>query len=564
MVGESPAVATASSAAPKRGALKKRGSYNCGRCGLPKKGHICPSGNGDILPPRSDHRLRRALSFEEDRTPSAVAAAPGMEEEEVAETPAAADYEEVEVGGGVLPVSCLVEVLRRLSPKELMGAAVVCRGWRECVKRVWRSAEELRLRVSPRSQIGFVGSVLHKCAGLARLTLRIESDVDATLLACVAFSCPSLEAFEINIGDNAVNRITGDELGRFVAEKRCLSVLKVEGCTSLGLLNLHSSSLSTLWLSDLYCISKMVISCPNLKELSLDFTRQENDSTDLVTMMDSLGRTCPRLRNMHIASIQLCNDAVLALASTNLRGLRMLSLVLGSKITDAAVAAIVSNYSSLELIDLSGSSISDSGIGMICNAFSQTLSRLLLALCPNITSSGIQFATAQLPLLQLIDCGMSMRAINSQNESPEENGLIGNEGSGELRRCQKSPTSKPQPIYQKLIIKHGCLRRISLWGCSDLDALYLNCPELNDLNLNSCANLHPERLLLQCPKLEHVHASGCQDMLTGAIRNQVLNEFAVVQNHLPCKRLADGSKRVQVPRYPLQQIDPVQAVTICL
>lgn len=24
-----------------------------------------------------------------------------------------------------------------------------------------------------------------------------------------------------------------------------------------------------------------------------------------------------------------------------------------------------------------------------------------------------------------------------------------------------------------------------------LQALYLNCPELNDLNLNSCTNLHP-------------------------------------------------------------------------
>ena len=32
----------------------------------------------------------------------------------------------------------------------------------------------------------------------------------------------------------------------------------------------------------------------------------------------------------------------------------MLSLVLGSEITDASVAAITSSYSSLELLDLSG------------------------------------------------------------------------------------------------------------------------------------------------------------------------------------------------------------------
>jgi hypothetical protein len=33
------------------------------------------------------------------------------------------------------------------------------------------------------------------------------------------------------------------------------------------------------------------------------------------------------------------------------------------------------------------SGISDSGIGMICNVFPETLRRLLLALCPNVTSS---------------------------------------------------------------------------------------------------------------------------------------------------------------------------------
>lgn len=36
------------------------------------------------------------------------------------------------------------------------------------------------------------------------------------------------------------------------------------------------------------------------------------------------------------------------------RGLRMLSLVLGSDITDASVAAIASSFSKLELLDLSG------------------------------------------------------------------------------------------------------------------------------------------------------------------------------------------------------------------
>ncbi|KAM0936634.1 putative F-box domain, leucine-rich repeat domain superfamily, F-box-like domain superfamily [Dioscorea sansibarensis] len=516
---------------PKCAVPKKRGSYNCGRCGLPKKGHVCSS---DAPLPRSDSRLRRALSY--DDLPEEVAETVGLKGEEV---------EEEDEGGMLVPLPgrCLVEVLRRLPLKELIGAAAVCRGWRECVRRVWRSAEELRLRVSPRSQIGFVGSLLPKCSGLTKLSLTLERDVDATLLACVAFSCPNLEAFEISTTGNAANWMTGDELGRFVADKRCLTSLKVEGCSNLGSLNLSSSSLSILWLSDLYCMSKMVINCPNLKELSLDFTRQENDSTDFISMMDSLGRTCPRLRNLHVASNKLSNEAVLALTSVDLRGLRMLSLVLGSKITDSSVAAIVSCYTNVEMLDLSGSSISDNGIGMICNAFPQTLSRLLLALCPNITSSGIQFATAQLPYLQLIDCGMSLCDFSSRNDGLEDITEI-----EQTHRGQKS-NSRTHPIYQKLIIKHGRLKKLSLWGCSGLDALYLNCPELNDLNLNSCTNLHPERLLLQCPNLENIHASGCQDLLIGAIEDQVFNKLNTKENQLPSKRLADGSKRVQAPNF---------------
>lgn len=49
------------------------------------------------------------------------------------------------------------------------------------------------------------------------------------------------------------------ELGRFVADKRCLKSLKMEGCSSLGSFSLCSSSLGTLWLSDLCSLSKMVI-----------------------------------------------------------------------------------------------------------------------------------------------------------------------------------------------------------------------------------------------------------------------------------------------------------------
>ncbi|KAL1539700.1 F-box/LRR-repeat protein 17 [Salvia divinorum] len=549
----------------KRG--KKRGSYNCGRCGLPKKGHSCPFGaEGDdvstpvskppaessavasigsasarmvtpvsVARPVPPPRRRRALSFDDVTVAESVDEL-AEEEEELFEMDDCPGLD----GSGGLPASCLWEVLRRLPPAGMLSAARVCRGWRETTRRLWRAAEELRLRVPAKAQIGFVGSVLQKCPGLLKLSLKIESDVDATMLACIAFSCPNLQFLEILTSDSCINRISGDDLSRFISDKKCLTSLKMEGCSNLGGFVFSSTSLSSLWLSDLHSLSKMVFNCPSLKEISLDFSRLETDTTDLTAVMDGLGRSCPKLQNIHIASVLLSHDSILALSAANLRGLRMLSLVLGSGITDASVAAIVSSFTKLELLDLSGSSISDSGLGMICNVFPETLSKLLLALCPNITSSGIQFAATQLPRLELMDCGMTICDPNCEKSTDEED---------DDSVLQKTPNSKMHLIYQKLIIKHNGLKKLSLWGCSGLDALYLNCPNLYELNLNSCRNLHPERLLLQCTNLKSVYASDCGNMLIKKIETQVDSDYSAVESNYPLKRLPDGSKRVRVPYF---------------
>ncbi|KAM2363470.1 hypothetical protein ACFX1X_002529 [Malus domestica] len=103
-------------------------------------------------------------------------------------------------------------------------------------------------------------------------------------------------------------------------------------------------------LSPYFSVQKMEISTRRATTSggTYDFSHEKNDNTDLVTMADVLGRNCPRLQNIHIASIWLSNAVVLALTTTKLRGLRILSLVLGSEITDASVAAIASSYQNLE------------------------------------------------------------------------------------------------------------------------------------------------------------------------------------------------------------------------
>lgn len=86
----------------------------------------------------------------------------------------------------------------------------------------------------------------------------------------------------------------------------------------------------------------------------------------------------------------------------------------------------------------------------------------MISLC--FVSGGIQFATAQLPLLELMDCGMTICDLYEQDLASEE------DTSTDL---QKPSNSKLHLMYQKLIIKHGRLKKLSLWGCSGLDVRFL-------------------------------------------------------------------------------------------
>ena len=74
---------------------------------------------------------------------------------------------------------------------------------------------------------------------------------------------------------------------------------------------------------------------------------------------------------------------------------------------------------------------------------------------------GIQFATAQLPQLELMDCGLTICDPNSPT-TDESNGC----------ELQTTSTAKVQLIHQKLIIKHNRLKKLSLWGCSGLDVRF--------------------------------------------------------------------------------------------
>lgn len=227
MASDAPAVPAVPAAAPAQ--PKRRGSYNCGRCGLPKKGHVCSvpgpaAGGGDKAtgetqpppppPPTQQQQTkpRRALQFDDPAStalaspspspspvlvlhavPLSVAAPPAGKKKKArvevvdVEDPSAGgdgDVDDddddgaplperwVEVGAGRrAPGEVLVAVLQRLSPRGVAAAAGVSRGWRACARRVWRCAEEVRLRAAG---VGPVGALMARCPALARLVLTME------------------------------------------------------------------------------------------------------------------------------------------------------------------------------------------------------------------------------------------------------------------------------------------------------------------------------------------------------------------------------------------------------
>jgi hypothetical protein len=78
----------------------------------------------------------------------------------------------VEVGAGQrAPGEVLVDVLQRLPPRAVAAAAGVSRGWRECTRRLWGGAEEIRLRASG---VRPVAALIARCPVLTKLVLTMD------------------------------------------------------------------------------------------------------------------------------------------------------------------------------------------------------------------------------------------------------------------------------------------------------------------------------------------------------------------------------------------------------
>lgn len=83
----------------------------------------------------------------------------------------------------------------------------------------------------------------------------------------------------------------------------------------------------------------------------------------------------------------------------------------------------------------------------------------------------------------------------------------------------------------ELSLQSETLSKLSLWGCSDVRTLELECPALSELNLTSCTGLTPGNILLRCWGLARVHAAGCKGGVAEAIQEQVNGPPNLIPEH---------------------------------
>ena len=106
------------------------------------------------------------------------------------------------------------------------------------------------------------------------------------------------------------------------------------------------------------------------------------------------------------------------------------------------------------------------------------------------SSGTIEDALSCLTQLQLLDCGYCLRSeCEDDTEHPS----------------YEHPSSAAPLILQA---SSPSLKQLSLWGCSALKGIQLECPHLSEMNLNSCTGLSPEHSKLSCPELKTIFTEG--------------------------------------------------------
>ncbi|KAL2984997.1 hypothetical protein AAZX31_12G124300 [Glycine max] len=99
-------------------------------------------------------------------------------------------------------------------------------------------------------------------------------------------------------------------------------------------------------------------------------------------------------------------------------------------------------------------------------------------------------------VLLLVSLGWKEEWMCSRSGHLEDHGK---RGKRQIKVAFQLPDQWNLTFLRKLVGQElSCFKSLADEHLEESEALYLNCPQLNDLNLNSCRNLHPGSHFTPC------------------------------------------------------------------
>ena len=435
---------------------------------------------------------------------------------------------------------CMMRILSNLPPEDLMQASQCCSRWNKLSSHVWARVECTDLVVDTTRGEGWVRFVLKRCPAIRRVRVHVEEGATASdeVLDAIA-GCSRLRDVCITVSPAAREvSFSSSGLARMVSSCPELRRVALQGCSALKELRFQSKSLESLAVAHAEALRSVELRCPQLQELSVHAAPLVPAAGSAMlrehehAIARQIAECCPSLARLHLAVPGMTDSGVSALLSSTPQGLTSLCITGAPAITDDAVAKITERCPALQLVDLSGcAGVTDASLKALAKAYGRMLTHLLMASCPHITCAGVNDAVAQMPRLQLLDIGMSIRQEQQQDGAQEQttprrvalkrkaSAPAANGGTKRTRRSLASAglASDAADAEGVLVLRLTRLQRVSLWGCDGLRGLHIEGPSLIDLNLNQCSQLEGSAMSLDCPGLTALSAAECPPSAVDAL-----------------------------------------------
>ena len=440
----------------------------------------------------------------------------------------------------------MLRIFSKLSPEDLLAASQVCRSWRQFAGLTWRHTKEASVVAADATGSAGDGPlVVHRARQLERLSLLVDTRLADEGLRLLAQQRPAaLRHLSIRARGAGRLEFTHGALEHLVSHCPRLETLLLEA-GHLAVLSLRSDSLRSLRVLGAVRLQHLWLQAPQLERLSLELgPRQPTpardtfvtrflanvsgptaQATQVCTVLREVAEARAPLRHVHVSSPHLTDRAVEALVSCDPSGWQSLCLNHSAQVTTDGVRQVAARCRGLELLDLSGcTTVTDEALGPLADGLGKSLLRLHLACCPLLSRTAIRKLVGGLPLLRVLDLGFSLvdrpRGSTAAEKNTAMDRMLGTgnmlvsptlERSQPSRRC-RSLLEELDPsavgASQTLELRSPSLECLSLWGCSRIRALRLECPRLEQLDLTNCRQLEAGGTEVACPNLKSLQAAG--------------------------------------------------------